>query len=330
LLACLALALGCGRVDREVSAVSPAAAPAPAAGSADSGQPGRPTLPTLPSAQQRSPDAFDTNGCLVTGRATVDCNQRADQIDQTAGGGGSDDWRTLAGFVGQHYTTDLGRGSVVVLEPAVTTTPTSNGHWSAMGLVRNETSGTLGAIAIEADLRDAAGAVLETVSATSPVTSVRPGEPVPFTMHAPATIHASVASVVWRARGAATMPAGGVGDATARNLELNTFWIRPYGDPKPLDFYLHRDVPGTPHPYVMVGSVLDHGREMTAPHVVVAWLDESGAVVVVRDVTVRDPDGAPALTLRTNSGRDFVVVIDDPVDAAAVASGTPMMWGVGS
>lgn len=311
----LALVLGaCGeRPAPEVTSAPGAASAERAAG---------PTLPTLPPAVERVPDAFDPQGCLRTGPEAVDCGQRGASLDAATAGHTEADWRSLAGFEGRFWTPDLGADRVRVLEASVR--PAAGERWSARGLARNERAVPVAGITVVATLLAADGSVLETLSATSPVAAVRPGEPVPFELVAATTPPTAVASVRWDA-----VEAGGTVTNGTRELELRTYWTRAYGEDHAVDLYLHHDPPGGRRPYLLFGSVLDHGPAVSAPHVVVAWVDRDGGVLAVRDVAVADATGAAAASLGTGEALDFLVAVDDPVTGPALADAAPMLWGAG-
>lgn len=318
----LAFVLGaCGHApDREVQASSPGA------GNANASAPAAPAangLPTLPPAAQRMPDRFDAQGCLRVSPTQSDCAQTANALDASAAGKGTGDWRTLAGFVGRDYTTDLQRDAFVVLDDTVNVASTPTGRWKADGLARNEHANAVASVSIEATLKAADGSTIETLNADSPVTSIRPGEPVPFTLASDKTTATDVASVQWN-----VIEHAGTIDASGRTLELNTYWSRPFGDPRPVDMYLHHDTPGATPAYLLFGSVTNDGTAaIHRPHVVVAWLSRDGKVVAVRDVPASDPSGTATESLATGSPTDFLAAIDDPSEGQAAGGASPMLWG---
>jgi hypothetical protein len=271
----------------------------------------------------RQPDRFDAQGCLKTSATGSDCGQQVGQLDASAAGATTEDWRTLAGFVGKYWNNDHTADTATVLEQTVTVRPGAAGTWAATGLARNDHNRTLAGLEVEATLRDASGATIEVVRGTSPVTSVRAGEPVPFALSSTTTPAASVVSVGWHV----TEQDGATADA-ARALELSTYWTRPAGDPRPIDMYLHHDQPGTPPPYLLFGSVVNRGADVRDPRVVVAWVDTTGRVVAVRTASVSEPTGAAATTLAAGAARDVLVAIDDPADGALADDAAPMLWGV--
>lgn len=324
LVALLGLLAGCGRTAQDVSATGGApgaAASAPPAPVVPVG--GDAPLPTLPSAQVREPDRFDAQGCLKTSATGSDCAQQAGQLDAAAAGATTTDWRTLAGFVGKYWNNDHTADAATVLEQTVTARPGASGTWAATGLARNDHSRTLAGLQVEATLRDAGGATIEVVRGTSPVTSVRAGEPVPFSVSSTTTPAAAVASVTWH-----VTEQDGVTAEEARALELSTYWTRPAGDPRPIDMYLHHDQPGVPPPYLLFGSVVNRGADVRDPRVVVAWVDTAGRVVAVHTASVSDPTGAAATTLAAGAARDVLVAVDDPAEGALADDAAPMLWGV--
>ena len=298
-------------------AVPTTAPAAPAGGPASAAGP----LPTLPPAQRRDADRYDAQGCTRAGPDRSLCSSTAAQADATAAGDSPDDWRTLAGFVGPQYTTDLRRGSLTLLEPTVTVT--TAGPWRATGLARSERADTVAGVRVTATLLGPDGAVLERVSADSPVAPVRPGEPVPFTLTA-TTPAASVARVQWGIEAVAGAPTG------TRELQLATYWTRPTSAGDRVDMYLHRDPASGPLPHLVFGSVSGVGSTPAArPTVVLAWLDGAGRVVAVATSPVSGPDGAPIATVGPGEAADFLAEVADPGVAAQIADLTPMLWAAG-
>lgn len=323
-----ALVLGaCGHPTPEVTAGAGAGAPPAAPAAPGSAAPGSPSaLPTLPPVQARTPERFDANGCLKTSPTESDCNQRAAQLDASAAGRSPQDWRTLSGFVGSQYTSDLTRDAVVVLTDTITTSGAGGdrGAWAAVGLLRNEQARTIAGIEVEATLLDGNGTVLEVVRAESPVRSLRAGEPAPFHLtSATGVTPATVARVTWQATETA-----GPADPSARQVEVSTYWTRPYGDARPVHMYLHDDAAGQVPGYLLFGSARADAI-LARPHVVLAWLGPTGKVQAVRDVDLADPSGEAAASVAPGSVRDFLVAVDDPVDGPVVSDAVPMLWGAG-
>ena len=130
------------------------------------------TLPTLPPAEERTPGVYDDDGCVVLEEGR-DCGATAEDLDQALAG--DESGRTLAGFQGPLFTTDVSAGALVVLDDTVATT--TAGPWRAQGLVRNETTSPALAPTVTAVLRDGAGTELDRVETVAMVTPLRSGEP---------------------------------------------------------------------------------------------------------------------------------------------------------
>ncbi|MCU0269450.1 MAG: hypothetical protein MUF83_12505 [Acidimicrobiales bacterium] len=289
-----------------------------------------PTLPTLPPVEERADDLFDEQGCTQTGPDAAACGNTGAEIDAAAAGDSTEDWRTLAGFVGPHWNEQPAAGAPVVLEQTVAISAT--GAWTARGLVRNETSGQLDGIEVTAQLLAADGSVLASPRATSPVVAVRSGEPVPFELTAEVPAE-QVTTVQW----SAAVPVPGVGDgsesvastAPSRDAELTTFWSRDHSGADRIELYLYRDPDDGSRPYLLFGSVLNRGAATASPTVVVAWLDGDGRVVAVHEAPVADPrTGLPAEVLDSGAGSDFLVVLEDPAEGFAAGPASPMLWGL--
>jgi hypothetical protein len=277
-------------------------------------------LPTLPPSPARDPQRYDAQGCVRTGPDSSQCESTAAETDAAAAGTTAAEWRTLAGFVGPHFTTDLRRGTLTLLEPTISVT--TAGPWRANGLARSERADVVPGVRVTATLVGTDGGVLETVSADSPVAPVRPGEPVPFSLTA-ATPAGSVARVDWSIAAVATAVVG------TRELELASLWTRPTTAPDPVDMYLHRDPAGA-RPHLVFGSATNVGTAPAGrPTVTLAWLDAGGRVVLVATSPVAAPDGAPASVLAAGEAGDFLATVTDPTAADVVADLTPMLWGAG-
>ena len=97
-----------------------------AAGAVPGGVRDEPTLPTLPPTDERFPALFDDRGCRRVDVGEVDCSATSEDLDAALAG--SEDRRQLEGFVGPHFTTDVGSDQVVVL--AGTVTESTAGPWT--------------------------------------------------------------------------------------------------------------------------------------------------------------------------------------------------------
>jgi hypothetical protein len=318
LLGALALA-GCGRASQPPQPVTAGAAPAAASASA-----GAPPLPTLPPVEQRAPDLFDPHGCPKTGVSSASCSSTAAEIDRSESARGPG--QRLAGYVGGAYSTDPPTGTVVVLDASTSSAATADGHWSATGLVRNQRADAVAGATVHATLLAADGSALETVSGDALVRPIRRGEPAPFMLQAVTAVASQVASVRWSVDVIA-----GAADASTRDVELQTYWTRKPDDPRRVGNYLFTDPTSGPVPLVVFGAATNLGSSPIArPHVVAAWSDASGRIVLVRDVPASASDASPAAELRAGGADDFLVSVPTGELPPAADLGAPMLWGAGA
>jgi len=219
------------------------------------------------------------------------------------------------GYVGPAYGSDtpLGVDTASVVTAA-------EGSWWAQGLVVAGGEDLAGAPVVTAELRDAAGALIQAVSAPALVSPVRAGEPVPFRLDA--TVDAAVvASVQWSAA-----PGPASGDPAGRGLQLDVFWTRPAGG-RPVSVMGYTDGGGPGTPLVAYLAVTNPGDvAVPAPRVVAAWVDGRGAVLGVASAAVLAPGAdTPAAVLEPGGQADAVVVLagGDGLDALV-----PVLWSV--
>lgn len=274
------------------------------------------SLPTLPPVEERSPDAYDADGCLILSEGR-DCGATAEAVDDALAG--DERARTLRGFQGPLFVTDLAADVVMVLEETVATT--TSGPWAASGLLRNETTSPVVAPVVTAILRGADGSVLGEFEGTVPVAPVRPGEPAPFTVEGDIDA-ASVEAVEWQ-----VTDAGGEPPPGTRDLELTTYFVEPAGQRAPLGLYFYDESGPGPHPYVLYGSVANLATiDASAPAVVAAWLDDDGRVRAIGESDVVEPDGRPTEQLAPDALADFLITVSggaDGLDAAPL-----LLWAV--
>lgn len=284
---------------------------------ADAGEgDGAATLPTLPPAEERTPELYDADGCIVLEEGR-DCGVTADELDEALAG--DESGRTLAGFSGPHYTTDLSADALVVLDDTVAVTP--SGPWGAQGLVRNETTSPALAPSVTAVLRDGTGAELDRVEASVLVTPLRPGEPAPFVLGSDVDA-AAVASVDWSVEDAGGDPRPGT-----RDLELSVFFTEAAGTREPVDTYLYEERGAGPFPFVLMGSMTDLADVAApSPTAVAAWLGDDGRVQAVAQAQAVDPTGAPATSLAPGDLADFVLTVEG--DVAGLDAAPLLLWGM--
>lgn len=274
------------------------------------------TLPTLPPAEERTPGVYDEDGCIVLEEGR-DCGATADDLDEALAG--DESGRTLAGFQGPLFTTDVSADALVVLDDTVAAT--TNGPWRAQGLVRNETTSPALAPTVTAVLRDAAGAELDRLEALALVTPLRSGEPAPFVLESDVDA-GTVASVDWSVADAGGEPVPGT-----RDLELSVFYTEPAGAREPLDTYLYADQGAGPFPFVLMGSMTDLADvDAPNPTAVAAWLGTDGRVRAVTTGAAAGTEGEPAAALVPGGIGDFVLVVDG--DAAGLDAAPLLLWGM--
>lgn len=216
---------------------------------------------------------------------------------------------------------------VIVLPETVTTA--TDGSWRAWGLVRNETTKTVGSVAVHARLLDVSGIVLDEASGRVVVDPLRPGEPAPFAIdtNLPA---GAVADVEW------TVTSGSPTGAT-RKLRVQSGKMFGYGDftyrgIRPLELNYYRDPPTPPYPEVGFGRVdNESGVAIRSPRVVIAWTDRiSDRVLWVTTVPVRDTLSGAALDVLGPGAREvFVYVISDPGLVHRLRDTSWEAWAVG-
>ena len=301
---------GCGTSSEE---------PVATAGAPTTGSVG---LPTLPPVEERTPELFDDDGCVVAGPEAPDCSTTAEDIDVVAAGDGEGDERLLEGFLGTRWNDAPSGAGLVVLGDTVTITDDRSG-WRAVGLARNESTSVLSGMVVRAVLIGGDGTEVGRAEAPSPVIGIRPGEPVPFTV---ATLpSAPVDSVRWELE---LEPDGGDGGGAERAWELGIYWTRPFGDPRSVSHYLYRDE-GDARPHVLNGGVINRGSgTAAAPRVVAGFVAPSGRIVHVAVVDAVGPTGDPRSEIAPEGTADFLVAVPDGDVGPLLVDTTPMLWAV--
>ncbi len=275
------------------------------------------SLPTLPPVEERLPESYDIDGCLLLADGR-DCGATTDDVDEALAG--DESGRTLAGFQGPLFTTDVGAGVVTVLDNTVAAS--TSGPWRAQGLVRNETTSPVLAAEITAVLRDGAGVELARVTDTALVAPVRPGEPAPFVLESDLDA-AGVASVEWSVADAGGEPVPGT-----RDLELTTWFVEPAGAREPLSAEIFGESGTGPFPHVVYGS-LTNLADIDAPRATVigAWLGEDGRVRAVTALTAAvTVDNEPLEVLPPDGLADFVLRVEG--DAEGLDAAPMLLWAV--
>jgi hypothetical protein len=289
---------------------------------------GETDLPTLDPVQERQPEVYGEDGCVDLGAdVPADCGTTAGELDGVLAGPPGDAFRTLEGFTGPRWTTELQADRLVVLGDTVNSP--ESGPWTAVGLVRNETSQAQADVEVHARLLDAGGAELDVVEAVVPVSPLRPGEPAPFVVDGTDVPADQVVGVEWNVVGA---PAEEAEAVAARSLELTTYWTEPAAQrTPPISVADHEDPATGVGPHLVFGSVTGaDGADVGQPGVVAAWIGEDGQVLHVVEATVVGVGGAEPLDhLGTDELGDFVLVLDAP-DTDQLATAELALWGVAS
>lgn len=275
------------------------------------------------------PLACATDAPTATEDTTVD--QRVDDLAGDAAAG-DDAGRCLPptcgttvpfvpedGYVGPGPGAPSGPAAV---DGASVVTSTS-GPWWAQGLVVNGSAVLPGIPDVRAELLDASGGTLATVSAPAFVGPLRPGEPAPFRLTAPTIDAAQVADVSWT-----VVPNGQPSDGV-RSLGLNVFWTRPAGG-EAVDVTGYADAGGAGSPMVVYAGVTNTSdAPVRSPGVVAAWVDGRGKVLAVVAAPVLAPGSTDPLDeLAPGASADVVLVVGAD-DAAGLGAVPPLLWGVG-
>jgi hypothetical protein len=285
-------------------------------------------MPTVRPLADRFPGLFDEAGCLILAPAggDVDCGVAPPLPDVPEASHNPDAEKRLLGFLGPFYLEDPGDEGVVVLASSVA--EATDGPWSATGLIRNESTRSVGHTTVTGHLLAADGSEVATVSSGSVLRHIRPGEPAPF--HIESDIDASlVAEVVWEL----SSEPPSEGDAV-RALELSVFWEQPYGDRERLESVIPPDPSSPPFPYVVAGGVVNAAAVTIAdPIVVLGWLDPEGRLSLLETTPVRQftLSDVGIDELAPDEGSGFLVQVSDATLGPAISSGqgSLVLWAAG-
>lgn len=307
--------LGQGRISKRAAVVLVACALPAGAGAAlaiaQSGQP----VGSTPLAQPEFPDTSEVYTGPIPGEPPVD----------------PDEFKALEGYSGPFFNESAVNGSVDVLEETVRQAPGSN--WHVLGLARNQLASPLGGLRVTATLSSGDGQVLDTVSVTSPVSGLRPGEPAPFELRSD-TAAADVTSVEYAAE-----PVDSA--VPARSFNIVNYWRLPYGErERQVGGYPFADPETGPFPYVRFGRVENVGAQALPVKLVGAWLDEDDRVITIgeiRRVEISEDEQSAesdtaAIAPRSSDesvAEDFVYVNDDPDVAPRLTDAEFAVWMIG-
>lgn len=239
-------------------------------------------------------------------------------------------WTSLPGYTGPLDDAPLADRPVV---DEATVRTSTEGPWTAEGLVATGPAPVSGPAVVEAVLLDAGGAELARVEGPVLIAPLRAGEAAPFRVAAevPAEQVAEVGYAV-RAEGVGE-PNVPLADAVAarRGLRLAVFWTRPFGGDDPVAVPGYVEPPGL-RPHLVYGeAVVDGATPVEAPRVVAAWLDDDGRVLAVAESALRPPGtDIAASRLEPGGTADLVLAVEDPAVGPRLEGRDPILWGVGS
>jgi len=250
---------------------------------------------------------------------TTDCGATIDPLaaidfnpDTRAG---FPDYPATDAFTGQLYS-PIATNTVRVLQETVSTPPGPT--WTALGLLRNERfQQDVASPTVTAILYSAANNQLATLTATSPMTRLRPGEPAPFSITSNVPT-ASVDHVVWAAS------AGSGLAAVARSAGWMENWVAGSGSRPALAFPDYSEDPAAPsQPFVLAGQLTNTGSATIAnPLVLVAIYDNSGKVVSVMQKAAVNPTTGAVLTSLAPGGTADAYVTAGAVLSSLAPGGT--------
>lgn len=296
----------------------------------------------LATAHEINPGAVDERGCqIVTPEKLGVDDEEPERVCPAGDGSGPIPEEVMSGppeslelalvgakgFLGSRFARAVplsgSEKGVYVLEETVRIDQSGNGL-VVIGLVRNETSGTLPAIELTADLQTSEGKSIAVVSGPALVGSVRAGEPVPFRLSS-SEVTEDVDHIVWSAQSSEAKPAN-------RDAVPAVLGAYPPGDRGgqqiiTSDYDESRSKP--PYPYVLHGTLAYYGDStLRSVEVTLAWLDsESGQLLALVGSTAVEPGS----TSKESSGfgsdgaADFFH-IDESSVGEKLASAEVMVW----
>lgn len=277
----------------------------------------RVSLPSLPPVWELEPEIYDKDGCLKMppdegGRKCGPSLEEAGKaLPMPKGDDSSSTYRVLRGFAGPNFAPLINGTSVAVLPESVTVT--NRGAWRGWGLVRNESTRSVGNVVVTATLLGSDGSLLEQASAQVPISPLRPGEPGPFTITA--TVAADqVSKVLWSVQ--APEPA----HLASRDIQIQRYWEEPYG----IDTGGRMD---PPYPYVLAAGIRNLGVPINGATLVVAWLDDQGRVVWVEKTPLASEFNS--IIPRDGSANFTEIRVGDAKVGPRLLNLEKMYWAVG-
>jgi hypothetical protein len=246
----------------------------------------------------------------------------------------SSEFIVAPGYAGPQYE-DRASGRVIVLTNTLANEKGST--WGTAGLLLNESATVVELSNVTGILLDRTGKEIVSVEAALLLPTMRPGEPVPFTVSS--TISSEeVASVTWKisyARGLREDRIKAMSvertPETRRTLDFSTYWTRPYGEHDRLYGYPQNDTAEGPYPYVVFGSIHNYGAlPIEDASMVAAWLDNAGRVIHVDRLLFLPPSDSikveSTTDLSADGAIDFLYRNDDPDIAPRLAGARMILW----
>lgn len=220
-----------------------------------------------------------------------------------------DSFKTLLGYSGPFFNTDLIDGRVAVLEDTVYTWPQKS--WQVTGLIRNQSCSPIRIVSLSAHLLGSSGKSIGVVTADVPLSEVRPGEPVPFI--AGAFLNRSdVKSIEWNVQYIDSSP------TAQRNFAFDLYEARAVSDGSA---------------YSLFGTLKNVGSDTAdKARVLAAWLDADGRVIHVAFPSLRlisDPSQVrDTVQLTPNDLEDFFYTSNDSTLISRLHESGVAIWGV--
>lgn len=267
--------------------------------------------PDLPSQATLYPNVFDENGCLklLPEEGGLKCGPKdAHKQDVPS----PNEAAMLKGFNGRYYSAQVDGQGVRLIPEAISVA--TAGTWSAMGLVRNETTRVVGKVSVTATLFGQGDVTLARVPAEVLVEHLRPGEPGPFAVKSLVTAN-DVVRVEWSVE---------YDNAPVKNREflVSATVELPHGVATFKGFKRE----DAPYPYVLAADLTNVGSAARNAHFTVAWLNDNGRVIWIDSASTNK--STPEV-IRPKFGANFDhISINDPVVGPQLFGASKLMWVV--
>lgn len=271
-------------------------------------------LPTLPPPHVLHPELRNEDGCTAIPPDEGGGWRCGPQVEGQLGTESFQTYQALCGFEGPYYSSLVSGKSLVVLENTLNTS--TEGNWAVHGLLRNETTETVGEAVVVSRLYGYAGERLGEAKTLSPVRGLRPGEPAPFHIEADVDV-GQVYRVEWEiAARSATHP-------MSRDFMVLVHWEVPYGV---MEYgVVLRDDP--PYPYLLATGMRNLGEPVQDAQIIAAWLNDEDQVILIAADGLRS---GTILPIDSGEFADFetIQVFDSGV-AHKLHGATPVYWVIG-